>query len=50
MDPWQGEKGLGFGVPESRGTFLVGLHSKEFSILGSMLGFPYFAQFWETTI
>ena len=32
------------GFPKSRGTFLGGPHNKDHSILGSILGSPYFGK------
>ena len=36
----------GLGFPKFRGTFLGGPHNKDYSILGSTLGLPFF---WATT-
>ena len=33
-----------WGFPKIRGTFFGGPHNKEYSRLGSLLGFPYFGK------
>ena len=35
---------LGFRVPQIRGIFLGGPYHRDYGILGSMLGSPYFAK------
>ena len=42
-----GAQGFRVRFPKIRGTLLRGPYNKDYSILGSILGFPYF---WETTM
>ena len=49
MDPFfetnpRGSKYPIWGVPKIRGTFLGGPYNKDYSILGSRLGSPYFGR------